>query len=254
MEEDANSWLRRTKFSHTICYRLESLQLASFPVTTQPPLNSVVQSKAFTAPSHHRSTLRYNLHIANGHTLNKHRSLSPPPQTKLSGAFKDAQTDQKRFSTPQPRRREHRKEKGKRLFSKEAKVHNSSREEKLRSPLRHLASFKGNEKSKFRKESSWTKFFEHSGGKVTAVEAVDELSVDLSKLFLGHRFAYGAHSRLYHGIYNDKVVAVKIINLPDDDENGDLAGRLTKQFGREVTLLSRLHHPNVIKVNSLLLD
>lgn len=245
--EDANSWLRRTKFSHTVYYRLDSLRLASIPLTIQPPINSVGQTKVVTAPSHHRSTLRYN---ESNNFLNKQRSLSPSPQTTLSGALKDARTDQKRFATPQPQRRESIKEKGKRVFCKEAKVHSSLKEEKLKSPLKQLASLKGSPKSKFMKESSWTKCFEHSGGRVTAVEAVDELSVDLSKLFLGNRFAYGAHSRLYHGIYYDKVVAVKIINLPDDDENGDLTARLTKQFGREVTLLSRLHHPNVIKVNN----
>ncbi|KGN64685.1 serine/threonine/tyrosine-protein kinase HT1 [Cucumis sativus] len=230
MEEDPNSWLRRTNFSHTICYRLESLSLASFPVTTQPRPKSLVQSKP---------NPRYN--------LTKQRSLSPSPQTNLSNAFKDARINQKRFSTPQPQRKEPLKEKSKRLFCKRAKVQNSLKEEKLKGPLRNLVSFKGCEKFKF-KESSWSKLFEHGGGKVTAVEAVDELSIDLSKLMFGHRFAFGAHSRLYHGIYEDKVVAAKMINLPANDENGDLAGRLVKQFGREVTLLSRLHHPNVIKL------
>uniref|UniRef100_A0A5B7A6S7 Protein kinase domain-containing protein n=1 Tax=Davidia involucrata TaxID=16924 RepID=A0A5B7A6S7_DAVIN len=72
--------------------------------------------------------------------------------------------------------------------------------------------------------------------------------VDLSKLFLGLRFAHGAHSQLYHGIYKDEPVAVKIIRVPDDDdENGTLTVRLEKQFNREVTLLSRLHNQNVIK-------
>ena len=85
-------------------------------------------------------------------------------------------------------------------------------------------------------------------GKVTAVETADDWNVDLSKLFVGLRFAHGAHSRLYHGKYEDEPVAVKIIRVPDDDENGTLATRLEKQFTREVTLLSRLHHPNVIKV------
>ncbi|XP_022994391.1 serine/threonine-protein kinase HT1-like isoform X1 [Cucurbita maxima] len=221
MEDDPNSWLRRTKFSHTICYRLESLRLSSFPIT---------------APYHHKST------------LNKQRSLSPPSQTTLLGTFKDARNDSKRFSTPQPRRQEPRKEKGKRVFNKEAKVHNFSKEEKLRSPVRHLASCKGNERSTFMKEGSWTKLFEHKRGKVTAVDAVDEFSVDLSKLYFGFKFAYGAHSCLYHGLYFDQVVAIKVINLPKHDENGDLAGRITKQFGREVILLSRLHHPNVIKL------
>ena len=101
---------------------------------------------------------------------------------------------------------------------------------------------------KTRKESSWTKYFDPGGGRVTSVETADEWMVDLSKLFIGLKFAHGAHSQLYHGIYKDEPVAVKIIRLPDDDENGDLAARLEKQFTREVTLLSRLHHQNVIKV------
>ncbi|KAK4386598.1 Serine/threonine/tyrosine-protein kinase HT1 [Sesamum angolense] len=101
------------------------------------------------------------------------------------------------------------------------------------------------------KDSAWTKYFDHGGGRVTSVETADEHMVDLSKLFLGLRFAHGAHSQLYHGIYMDKPVAVKIIRVPDDDENGALGARLEKQFTREVTLLSRLHHPNVIKVKVL---
>ncbi|KAF5742280.1 putative protein-tyrosine kinase [Tripterygium wilfordii] len=116
------------------------------------------------------------------------------------------------------------------------------------SPLRHLASLKGHDKLRSKKESSWTKYFDHGGGRVTAVEMADEWTVDLSKLFLGLRFAHGTYSRLYHGIYNDEPVAVKIIRIPDDDdENGTLATRLENQYNREVTLLSRLHHQNVIK-------
>jgi serine/threonine protein kinase len=107
---------------------------------------------------------------------------------------------------------------------------------------------KFSDKSKNRKDSGWTKYFDHSAGKVTAVETAEEWNVDLSKLFVGLRFAYGANSRLYHGMYEDAPVAVKIIRVPDDDENGMLAAKLEKQFITEVTLLSRLHHQNVLKV------
>ncbi|CAN1280814.1 Serine/threonine/tyrosine-protein kinase HT1 [Linum perenne] len=62
----------------------------------------------------------------------------------------------------------------------------------------------------------------------------------MSKLFLGLRFAHGAHSRLYHGLYNDEPVAVKIIREPDDEENGVSAARMKSQFDREVLLLSRV--------------
>ncbi|WOG89843.1 hypothetical protein DCAR_0209082 [Daucus carota subsp. sativus] len=103
------------------------------------------------------------------------------------------------------------------------------------------------DKLKSKKESAWTKFFDHGGGKVTSVESADEWMVDLSKLFIGLRFAHGAHSQLYHGCYKDESVAVKMIRVPDDIDDGSLGARLEKQFTREVTLLSRLHHQNVIK-------
>jgi serine/threonine protein kinase len=53
---------------------------------------------------------------------------------------------------------------------------------------------------------------------------------------------------LFHGIYKEQPVAVKFIRQPDDEEDAELAAQLEKQFNTEVTTLSRLHHPNVIKV------
>lgn len=76
--------------------------------------------------------------------------------------------------------------------------------------------------------------------------------MDLSKLFLGLKFDHGAYSQLHHGIYKDEPVAVKIIKVPDDDENGNLGAKLEKQYTREATLLARLHHQNVIKVTTFL--
>ncbi|KAL5575403.1 hypothetical protein UlMin_017102 [Ulmus minor] len=174
------------------------------------------------------------------------------PGTSVSGVFKEAQSDRKRFLTPQ--RRESEKGIMRKFFHKDSQSTRGSKSHTspLRhlantSPLRHFASMKVNDRSKGRKESPWAKYFDHNGGRVTAVEAADEWSVDMSKLFLGPRFAHGAHSRLYHGVYNDENVAVKIICCPEDDDSEALAARLEKQFTREVTLLSRLHHQNVIK-------
>lgn len=76
--------------------------------------------------------------------------------------------------------------------------------------------------------------------------------VDLSKLFVGQRFAYGAHSRLYDKIYTKKPVVVKfvkVIRQSDGDENEDMAMRLHKWFNREVTILSHLHHRNIVQVS-----
>ncbi|KAI4296757.1 hypothetical protein L6164_036685 [Bauhinia variegata] len=238
MEEYNNSWIRRTKFSHTVCHRLDSSRLGSFPLSIPPERISGLKSRPAPVSSNQRNPI-----------TTKQRSLSPLPQTFLSETFKEARSEQKRFSTPGPRRKGHDKRIMGRLSSKgsqELKGSNSKSPSNT-SALKHLASMKSSDKLKHRKESAWTKYFDHSGGRVTALETAEEWTVDLSKLFLGLRFAHGAHSRLYHGIYKDQAVAVKLITVPDEDEHGALAVRLENQFIREVTLLSRLHHQNVIK-------
>lgn len=249
MDEEANSWLRRTKFSHTVYHRWDSLRLNPVPFIVEPPHNSGLKSRPQSASSAQKPCPDISK-IQRNYVSNKQRSLSPLPESNLSDVFKEAKSESKRFSTPTPRLRERTREFKNKLFNKDPQ---DSKPPNFKpslntSPLKHLASAKGGDKSKFRKDSSWTKYFEPGGGRVTAVESADDWSVDLSKLFLGLRFAHGAHSRLYHGKYNDEPVAVKIIRVPEDDENGALASRLEKQFTREVTLLSRLHHPNVIKV------
>ncbi|KAI3870506.1 hypothetical protein MKX03_022699 [Papaver bracteatum] len=73
----------------------------------------------------------------------------------------------------------------------------------------------------------------------------DEWTADLSQLFIGNKFASGAHSRIYRGIYKQRAVAVKMVRVPNqDEETRDL---LEKQFTSEVALLSRLLHPNIVQ-------
>ncbi|XP_062161178.1 serine/threonine/tyrosine-protein kinase HT1 [Alnus glutinosa] len=244
MAEDANSWIRRTKFSHTVCHRLDSSILAPIQLTILPERNSGLKSRPATTSASEKSVANVS-RIQRNPIINKQRSLSPLPETSLSDTFKEARSERKRFTTPVPRRREPEKGIIGKFVNKDSQEIKGSSSNS--SPLRHLASLKFNEKSKTRKDLLWAKYFDHGGGRVNAVETADEWCLDLSKLFLGLKFAHGAHSRLYHGIYNDKPVAVKIIRVPDDDENGALAARLEKQFVREVTLLSGLHHQNVIK-------
>lgn len=177
----------------------------------------------------------------------KYRSVSPFQESGSSvpETFKEAQIEKKRFSTPHPRKKESEQESVGKLFNR---IHSNVQSSDKKSTNR-VASSKVTGKTKSGKDASWTKYFDQGGRRVTAVEAVDEWTIDLSKLFLGLKFAAGAHSRLYHGMYNGKTVAVKIIKPPeDDDDDGTIADRLEKQFKREVTLLSRLHHPNVIKL------
>ncbi|CAK9152528.1 unnamed protein product [Ilex paraguariensis] len=248
MGDEANSWLRRTKFSHTVYYRLDATRLASVPFTIQPNRISGMKLRPGTAFVNVKPGPT-SVQIQQNPTTSKQRAVSPLPATKLSDTFKEARSDRKRFSTPHPRRKEPEKGIGGKLFHKDSEETKATDSQSPLNthPLRHFSSMKFTDKSRSWKESAWTKYFDHNGGRVTSVETEDEYRVDLSKLFLGLRFAHGAHSQLYHGIYKDEPVAVKIIRVPDDDENEALAARLEKQFNREVTLLSRLHHQNVIK-------
>ncbi|CAM8994863.1 unnamed protein product [Rhodiola kirilowii] len=254
MDEEANSWIRRTKFSHTVCHRLDSAKFTSVPFSIQEEMFQRLKSR----PS--SSSVSRTQSLATSSTpqkplMSKQRSLSPlSEKTVMSDTFKEARSELKRFSTPLPQRsKPERKFSGKFFFNKEPKESKSSpksNNKKARastSPLRHLGSMKISDRPKSRKELSWAKYFDHGGVRVTAVEEASKWMVDLSQLFLGLRFAHGAHSRLYHGVYKDQPVAVKILTVPDDDENGAMAARLENQFSREVNLLSRIHHQNVIK-------
>ncbi|KAI4379684.1 hypothetical protein MLD38_005949 [Melastoma candidum] len=179
--------------------------------------------------------------------VNKQRSLSPLPKMAISDAFWEARSERKRFSTPLPQRKEPDKGGKGSLSHKDSTSPQKSATSSLAArALRATLSAKGQAKSRGRKDG-WTRYFDNGGGRVAALDPADDWEVDMSKLLLGLRFAHGVHSRLYHGIYKDEPVAVKIIRAPVDDENKTLAFRLENQFTREVTLLSRLHHRHVIK-------
>ena len=254
MDEEATSWIRRTKFSHTVSYRLNSSKLASFPLkvselTTRPQASSSDQ-KLVSSSSQDPSTnvgVNVDSEVQTNPVTNKQRSVSPSPQMPLPDVFEEARFDRQRFSTPHPRRMDSEKGMKVKLNSFEKR-----RSFNLRSPsvpIRDLGTLRIQERvKKSKKDAGWSKLFDNGGGcRVSAAEASEEYRIDMSKLFFGLRFAHGLYSRLYHGKYEDKAVAVKLITVPDDDENGCLGARLEKQFTKEVTLLSRLSHPNVIK-------
>lgn len=248
MEEDTYSWLRRTKFSHTVCHRWDSSRLSTVPLRIESQGHSGLKSRPRSA-SLNRDSVPDAPKIHQSLNTKKPRSASPSPQTALSETFREARSERKRFSTPGPRRKSQDKRIMGKLLNKDSReVKASNSKSPSQSPPMPLTNMKMNDDGKSRKESAWTKYFDHGGGRVTAVETAEEWTVDLSKLFLGLRFAHGAHSRLYRGNYKDEPVAVKLIRVPDDDESGTMASRLEKQFIREVTFLSRLHHQNVLKV------
>ncbi|KAF6157375.1 hypothetical protein GIB67_004313, partial [Kingdonia uniflora] len=95
----------------------------------------------------------------------------------------------------------------------------------------------------YKRAISWSKYLVSSGGEIKG-EGEEEWSADMSKLFIGGKFASGRHSRIYRGVYKKKDVAIKLISHPEEDAH--LAVLLEKQFKSEVGLLFRLRHPNII--------
>ncbi|MCL7030733.1 hypothetical protein MKW94_004633 [Papaver nudicaule] len=304
-DDDSNSWIRRAKFSHTVCHRIDFSRLPystlsklpSVPVKVPADFDSAV-SKTRGGSTSTTPTTSTTVVIRKSEVLNnpgpeillpadrkpggicraqsrstnrkgflsvpsspnpvsvttRQRATSPLPKISLSEAFKEARIELKRFASPCLTRKESGKKGIGKFFRKDSSQNSFSSSDSYSSSnsvIKHLSSMKISDKlNKSRKDSPWTKYFDRGGGKITAVDTADEWTVDLSKLYVGLRFASGAHSRLYHGIYNDEPVAVKIIRQPDDDENGVMAARLEKQFKREVSLLSHLHHQNVIKLTA----
>ncbi|KAH9607737.1 hypothetical protein KSS87_007886 [Heliosperma pusillum] len=88
--------------------------------------------------------------------------------------------------------------------------------------------------SKMKKDSRWLKLFDHRGGKVTTLEAVDALMIDLTMLRISYKFASGANSRLYRAEYDGEPAAVKLMCVPNNDESGLLASQLEEQFTWEL--------------------
>ncbi|PWA46475.1 protein kinase-like domain-containing protein [Artemisia annua] len=178
---------------------------------------------------------------------NKNSALIPNPKISVSSTFKETRCDSKRFSTPQPQRAVSKQEyKGKFLVRRKSMLDFRS-PSIYAPPLSCFSSTKPQDKQIRKRVPSWSKLYDCVGRKVTSADIEDSWKVDLSKLFLGFRFSHGAHSRLYHGVYKEEVVAVKMTRVLDKDENEELGIRLENQFVREVALLSRLNHQNVIK-------
>ncbi|GJN14954.1 hypothetical protein PR202_gb01833 [Eleusine coracana subsp. coracana] len=166
----------------------------------------------------------------------KRRAKSPIPTRVISDVFKEAKAATKRFSSPQKQRK------------------SSSLRSPDDSPPFGFASLRTPSKLRItRRASSWPMRNPDNGvTKVAALEILERWTVDRSQLLIGHRFASGAYSRLFHGIYKEEPVAVKFIRQPDDGEDDELSARLEKQFTSEVTILARLQHRNVIKERTTL--
>ncbi|XP_051128929.1 serine/threonine/tyrosine-protein kinase HT1 [Andrographis paniculata] len=103
------------------------------------------------------------------------------------------------------------------------------------------------EKKRFDSIESWSMILdsENIENWETSNEDREDWTADLSQLFIGNKFASGAHSRIYRGIYKQRAVAVKMVRIPTHKE--ETRALLEQQFKSEVALLSRLYHPNIVQ-------
>ncbi|XP_047174192.1 serine/threonine-protein kinase STY13 isoform X1 [Vigna umbellata] len=86
-----------------------------------------------------------------------------------------------------------------------------------------------------------------SGNEVHSVEEFNLESkwlVDPKQLFVGPKIGEGAHAKVYEGKYKNHNVAVKIINKGETPEE---ISRRQARFAREVAMLSRVQHKNLVK-------
>ncbi|KAL9320776.1 hypothetical protein ACSQ67_012615 [Phaseolus vulgaris] len=105
------------------------------------------------------------------------------------------------------------------------------------------------ERKRFNSTESWSMILDSmdtwEASKEDQEGEQEEWTADLSQLFIGNKFASGAHSRIYRGVYKQRAVAVKMVRMPSqDEEKKDL---LEEQFNSEVALLSRLFHFNIVQ-------
>ncbi|KAK0587650.1 hypothetical protein LWI29_026392 [Acer saccharum] len=68
--------------------------------------------------------------------------------------------------------------------------------------------------------------------------------IDPKNLFVGPRIGEGAHAKVYEGKYKSQTVAIKIVHKGEIPE--EIAKRGAR-FAREVAMLSRVQHKNLVK-------
>ncbi|RVW40906.1 Serine/threonine-protein kinase STY46 [Vitis vinifera] len=89
------------------------------------------------------------------------------------------------------------------------------------------------------------KSFTQNGSIVAPQLTIDEnLLVDPKLIFIGSKVGEGAHGKVYEGRYGDQIVAIKVLHRGStSEERAALEGR----FAREVNMMSRVKHENLVK-------
>ncbi|KAJ4911493.1 Protein kinase superfamily protein [Raphanus sativus] len=72
----------------------------------------------------------------------------------------------------------------------------------------------------------------------------ESLLVDPKLLFIGSKIGEGAHGKVYQGRYGSLIVAIKVLNRGSSPED---KSSLQSRFIREVNMMSRVKHHNLVK-------
>ncbi|XP_015870159.1 serine/threonine-protein kinase STY13 [Ziziphus jujuba] len=84
-----------------------------------------------------------------------------------------------------------------------------------------------------------------NGSLTTQQLTIDEnLLVDPKVLFIGSKIGEGAHGKVYEGRYCNRIVAVKVLHRGSTSEE---RASLENRFAREVNMMSRVKHENLVK-------
>ncbi|CAM8944040.1 unnamed protein product [Rhodiola kirilowii] len=98
------------------------------------------------------------------------------------------------------------------------------KEKPLPTPSTSVSQFDRNhntmERKRFDSVESWSMILDTDNldSWEASEEDKHEWTADLSQLFIGNKFASGAHSRIYRGIYKQRAVAVKMVRIPNQNE------------------------------------
>eukprot|EP01018_Ginkgo_biloba_P032106 Gb_01104 [translate_table: standard] len=68
--------------------------------------------------------------------------------------------------------------------------------------------------------------------------------IDPQMLYVGSKIGEGAHGKVYEGKYRDQSVTVKILKMGETPEERT---KLEARFAREVAMMSKVQHKNLVK-------
>ncbi|CAI0474787.1 unnamed protein product [Linum tenue] len=76
--------------------------------------------------------------------------------------------------------------------------------------------------------------------------SIDEsLLIDAKSLFIGSKIGEGAHGKVYEGRFGERIVAIKVLHRGSTSDERSV---LENRFAREVNMMSKVKHENLVKV------